>query len=110
MGYRRTFFGSDYPDRPIDMTIDLSLKVFAEHRGLLVESSGPASLGYHSAIVASPDVTKWVQVDLGRSLAIDRIVLVPAHVAYGGWPGPGFGFPARFREEGPCRAAASRVP
>lgn len=31
MGYRRIFFGSDYPDRPIDKTIDLSLKAFAEH-------------------------------------------------------------------------------
>ncbi len=61
--------------------------------------SGPSSLGYHSAIVASRDAVKWVQVDLGESTALDQIFLVPAHVAYSGWPGPGFGFPVRYRVE-----------
>jgi hypothetical protein len=55
------------------------------------------SLGYHSQIMASPDVPKWAQVDLGKSLSLDQIVLIPAHLAYGGHPGPGFGFPPRFR-------------
>jgi predicted TIM-barrel fold metal-dependent hydrolase len=31
MKYRRIFYGSDYPDRPIGFTLDQSLKVFAEH-------------------------------------------------------------------------------
>ena len=57
------------------------------------------TLGYHSQIMPTRDAIKWVQVDLGRSLAIDQVVLVPAHVAYGGHPGPGFGFPSRFRVE-----------
>jgi mono/diheme cytochrome c family protein len=57
------------------------------------------TLGYHSQIMPARDVTKWVQVDLGRSLAIDQVVLVPAHVVYGGHPGPGFGFPPRFKVE-----------
>lgn len=62
-------------------------------------SEASKTLGYHSAIMPSPDETKWVQVDLGTSLAIDRVTLVPAHVAYGGHPGPGFGFPQRFKVE-----------
>jgi hypothetical protein len=43
--------------------------------------------------------TKWVQLDLGESLPIDEVVLVPAHVVYGGHPGPGFGFPPNFKVE-----------
>ncbi|HET6878806.1 MAG TPA: DUF1553 domain-containing protein, partial [Pirellulales bacterium] len=57
------------------------------------------TLGYHSHIMPTPEATKWVQVDLGQSVPIDEIVLVPAHVAYGGHPGPGFGFPPRFKVE-----------
>ncbi|HEX4144755.1 MAG TPA: DUF1553 domain-containing protein [Pirellulales bacterium] len=57
------------------------------------------TLGYHSQITDRPDVTKWVQVDLGASRPIDEIILVPAFVVYGGHPGPGFGFPPRFRVE-----------
>ncbi|HEX5443974.1 MAG TPA: PSD1 and planctomycete cytochrome C domain-containing protein [Pirellulales bacterium] len=57
------------------------------------------SLGYHSQIMPTPDAVKWVQVDLGRSLPLEEIVLAPAHVVYGGHPGPGFGFPPRFKVE-----------
>ncbi|HUY32794.1 MAG TPA: DUF1549 domain-containing protein [Pirellulales bacterium] len=57
------------------------------------------TLGYHSQIMPAQDATKWVQVDLGRSRAIDQVLLEPAHVAYGGHPGPGFGFPPRFKIE-----------
>ncbi len=49
--------------------------------------------------MAGQQETKWVQVDLGESLPIDEVVLVPAHVVYGGHPGPGFGFPPNFRVE-----------
>jgi hypothetical protein len=41
-------------------------------------------------------VVKWVQVDLGRSVAIDEIRLIPARPT--DFPDtPGFGFPVRFR-------------
>jgi hypothetical protein len=54
------------------------------------------SNGYHSGIEAGPDVTKWVQVDLGGPTAIDEIGLVPARPT--DFPDtPGFGFPARFQ-------------
>ncbi len=55
--------------------------------------------GYHSQIEGASDTTKWVQIDLGAEKPIDRIYLFPAHVAYGGHSGPGFGFPWRFRVE-----------
>ncbi|SFJ16096.1 DUF1553 domain-containing protein [Planctomicrobium piriforme] len=52
--------------------------------------------GYHSQISASRDAEKWVEIDLGRPVAISRIVLRPCHDDYGD-VGAGFGFPVRFR-------------
>lgn len=57
------------------------------------------TLGYHSAIASSSQVSKWVQVDLGTPLPIATVHLVGAHVVYGGHDGPGFGFVPRFRVE-----------
>ncbi len=54
--------------------------------------------GYHSAIEPKPDTTKWVQVDLGRSLPLDEIRLIPARPTDFA-DTPGFGFPLRFRVE-----------
>src|SRR5437773_6536668 len=52
--------------------------------------------GYHSAIETNRDVSKWVQVDLGKSLPVEEIRLIPARPV--DFPDtPGFGFPVRFR-------------
>jgi hypothetical protein len=52
--------------------------------------------GWHSGIEAKPDAVKWVQVDLGKSVAIDAVRLIPARPT--DFPDtPGFGFPVRFR-------------
>ncbi len=56
------------------------------------------SHGYHSALSPTPDATKWVQVDLGESIEINRATLVPAHDDFNGI-GAGFGFPVRFKVE-----------
>ncbi len=56
------------------------------------------SNGYHSAISAEPEVTKWVQVELGEALILDEIRLVPARPTDFA-DTPGFGFPLRFRVE-----------
>jgi hypothetical protein len=51
--------------------------------------------GYHSAIEKQAEVVKWVQVDLGRSVPIEVVRLIPARPV--DFPDtPGFGFPARF--------------
>ena len=53
------------------------------------------SNGYHSAIHEKPDAIAWVQLDLGSSVPINEIRLVPARPT--DFPDtPGFGFPARF--------------
>jgi cytochrome c551/c552 len=54
--------------------------------------------GYHSVISTDQNATKWVQVDLGRSVEIQRIVLKPCYDDFGGIGG-GFGFPVRFKIE-----------
>jgi len=57
---------------------------------------------YRSKVVASPDVTTWIQVDLGKSFPIEAIQLFPASERM--YPGRdqyygGEGFPLRFRIE-----------
>lgn len=54
--------------------------------------------GWHSAVSPVQDSVKWVQVDLGRSVQVGRIVLKPCYDDYGGI-GAGFGFPVRFKIE-----------
>ena len=54
--------------------------------------------GYHSAISPTQDATKWVQVDLGRRVVVDRVVLRPCHDDFNKI-GAGFGFPVRFKVE-----------
>ncbi|WP_395750718.1 DUF1553 domain-containing protein [Prosthecobacter sp.] len=54
--------------------------------------------GYHSAIVKEQNTVKWVQVDLGGSTNIQRVVLKPCYDDFGGI-GAGFGFPVRFKVE-----------
>ncbi len=58
--------------------------------------AGSPSNGYHSAIEANPDTEKWVQVDLGKSLPLEKLVLLPARPTDFA-DTPGFGFPVRFR-------------
>lgn len=55
--------------------------------------------GFHSQIVKQPDEEKWVQLDLGKSVAVAEIRLRPAYDDYAGI-GAGFGFPTRYRVEG----------
>ena len=54
--------------------------------------------GYHSTISPTQDAVKWVQVDLGKSVQVERIVLKPCYDDYGKIGG-GFGFPVRFKIE-----------
>jgi len=56
------------------------------------------AFGYHSSIEKTQDAPKWVQVDLGRPVELDRIVLHPCKDDFNSI-GAGFGFPARFNIE-----------
>jgi hypothetical protein len=74
-----------------------SLRRLDERMALLAKPPAQSSaFGYHSAIASSPDIKKWVQLDLGRAQEIDRIVLAGCHDDFNGI-GAGFGFPVRYR-------------
>ena len=69
------------------------------------------SNGYHSAIHEKPDAVAWVQLDLGSSVRLDEIRLVPARPT-DFLDTPGFGFPARFTvavSDDPTFARADQV-
>ncbi len=57
-----------------------------------------SEFGYHSAIAKEQNTEKWVQVDLGKSVVIDKVVLQPCYDDFNGI-GAGFGFPVRFKIE-----------
>ncbi|MFM8250720.1 MAG: DUF1553 domain-containing protein [Planctomycetota bacterium] len=57
-----------------------------------------AEYGYHSQIEPAADRPKWVQVDLGESRSIHKIVLHPCWDDFNGI-GAGFGFPVRYKLE-----------
>lgn len=57
---------------------------------------------YRSKVVHDPSITTWVQVDLGKGIGIDEVLLYPANERM--YPGrdqyyAGEGFPLRFRIE-----------
>ena len=66
----------------------------------LKAKSGPSGkrpeFGYHSKVEKSPDSAKWVQLDLGERVDIQKIVLHACHDAFNNI-GAGFGFPVRFK-------------
>lgn len=71
------------------------------------EKEKSPSNGYHSGIEKNPDQVKWVQVDLGKPIAIEEVRLVPARPT--DFPDtPGFGLPRRFRVETADEAAFSQ--
>ena len=65
--------------------------------GLPISRQPSPSNGYESGRSPNADSTKWVQVDLGESMPIDEVRVLPAHPP--DYPAPGYGFPLRFRVE-----------
>ncbi len=74
--------------------VDLDKKIAA------LSKAGKKSdaFGYHSTVAQQQETVKWVQVDLGRSVALGRVVLHPCSDDFNGI-GDGFGFPVRFKIE-----------
>lgn len=62
------------------------------------QGNAKPDFGYHSQIAKAQETTKWVQVDLGERVNIDRVVLLPCYDDFNGI-GAGFGFPVRFKIE-----------
>ena len=54
-----------------------------------------AHVGFHSGFATSKEAARWVQVDLGREVSVDAVVVVPACIDGSG----AYGFPTRFRVE-----------
>jgi hypothetical protein len=94
------FAGVDRADRVFDddPAVTAKRKGLEAERQRLAPGRGRASPsnGYHSAIERTPDVTKWVEVDLGRVVPIDEIRLIPARPT-DFKDSPGFGFPGRYK-------------
>ncbi|MCX7045756.1 MAG: family 78 glycoside hydrolase catalytic domain [Candidatus Sumerlaeota bacterium] len=63
------------------------------------EAAGRGGQGYHATEAASADESKWVQVDLGKSLPIESVKLHSLNHPLGIHAVKGFGFPVRFRIE-----------
>jgi signal transduction histidine kinase len=55
--------------------------------------------GFRSGTQTDPEEAQWLQIDLDGHHRIDRIAIVPAHIAPLGKPGEGYGFPRRFKIE-----------
>jgi signal transduction histidine kinase len=53
--------------------------------------------GFHSGFSPTADVIRWVQVDLGRELPVDQVVIVPAYFGATSLGAGPYGWPARFR-------------
>ncbi len=78
--------------------VDLERKLVGHKLVQGVKASRSPEYGYHSALSSTPDAIRWVQVDLGRRVAIARVVLHACDDDFNGI-GPGFGFPPRFKIE-----------
>ncbi|MFT4638728.1 MAG: hypothetical protein ACI8T1_002051 [Verrucomicrobiales bacterium] len=86
-------------DREIQASKPEALVVLEKEMASL-ESEGGAGkssgqLGYHSQVAGKQDTVKWVQVDFGKSIPLDHVILAGAQ-EYGF---ADFGFPHRFRIE-----------
>jgi mono/diheme cytochrome c family protein len=62
------------------------------------KASKAEAFGYHSQISPTQDAAKWVQIDLGKPVALSKIVLHPCKDDFN-QIGEGFGFPVRFKVE-----------
>ena len=82
--------------------IDGASKAAAQKQG-----NASPDFGYHSAISPTQDAVKWVQVDLGKRVAIDHVVLLPCYDDFNAI-GAGFGFPGAVQGRDERRSRSSR--
>ncbi len=51
----------------------------------------------------------WAEIDFGEPVDFDAVVLIPAYLATPDFPGPGYGFPVRFRVEAIADDTSPRI-
>jgi len=93
----KTRGGADLAD------LDKQLRDLRKH----IKTKKRPEYGYHSQISAKQDVTKWVQVDLGQTQAIEQITIIGTSDSFNNI-GDGFGFPIRYKIEASNDAEISR--
>jgi hypothetical protein len=69
-----------------------------EIAALSMDPARRPEFGYHSALARDMEQTKWVQIDLGKKVVVERINYVGCHDDFANI-GAGFGFPQRFKIE-----------
>jgi hypothetical protein len=79
----------------LDERVNLLRRQLADLPIVQPKTASPTN-GYHSGIVPTPDATKWVQVDLGKTMPLDAVRLIPARPTDFA-DKPGFGFPLRYK-------------
>jgi signal transduction histidine kinase len=94
--------GTRYPlTQPLETPPMWSLHNLTDNHSVLGAPMVPAesqAFGFQCGRASRADDVKWVEVDLGRSLPIDSVVLFPTTREIPSAT-PGFGFPVRFRVE-----------
>ncbi|MFT5129648.1 MAG: hypothetical protein ACI8W8_003273, partial [Rhodothermales bacterium] len=94
-------------DRPFELNAESAKKraaLLARQRELPAKARRSDRYGYHSQIAKTADSAKWVQVDLGERVKIDRVQLFASDE----WGWADFGFPEAYKVEASNRADFSR--
>ena len=55
--------------------------------------------GFHSGFAPTADAARWVQVDLGKEMPLDEVVVIPAYFGATSQGADAYGWPTRFRIE-----------
>jgi hypothetical protein len=85
---------AEFEKRAGEKLVELNGRISEEEKG----GRNNEAFGYHSGIEQEQEITKWVQLDLGKEFVLSKIILHPCKDDFNGI-GEGFGFPVRFKIE-----------
>ena len=97
-GVAKFLAGFDPESRRLAARISAATVELAKLARIPLEQTGER-LGYHSRIEQGSPQPRWVQVDLGASVAFETVVVVPVVLPQEQGGVEGYGFPAGFRLE-----------
>jgi hypothetical protein len=86
--------------------LDKQLADLAKSQPAVQKIDSPRSdrYGFHSHVAKSANTAKWVQIDLGKRVKVDKVMLFAANE----WGTSDFGFPQAYKVEGSNKADFSR--